>query len=80
MKQFKLPDVGEGLTEAEIVKWDVAPGVKNLYPNFSHGTAGVAYFLATLLRATGELPLMGAALSGARYLQAVANTAIAIEL
>ncbi|MFB4318186.1 dihydrolipoamide acetyltransferase family protein [Actinomadura sp. 21ATH] len=26
MKQFKLPDVGEGLTEAEIVKWHVAPG------------------------------------------------------
>ncbi|WP_329518774.1 dihydrolipoamide acetyltransferase family protein [Spirillospora sp. NBC_01491] len=25
-KQFKLPDVGEGLTEAEIVKWHVAPG------------------------------------------------------
>jgi 2-oxoisovalerate dehydrogenase E2 component (dihydrolipoyl transacylase) len=26
MKQFKLPDVGEGLTEAEIVKWHVAAG------------------------------------------------------
>ncbi|MFF5262159.1 dihydrolipoamide acetyltransferase family protein [Actinomadura viridis] len=26
LKQFKLPDVGEGLTEAEIVKWHVAPG------------------------------------------------------
>ena len=26
MKQFKLPDVGEGLTEAEIVKWQVKPG------------------------------------------------------
>ncbi|MFC5180605.1 dihydrolipoamide acetyltransferase family protein [Actinomadura harenae] len=25
-KQFKLPDVGEGLTEAEIVKWHVKPG------------------------------------------------------
>ncbi|MEV5570750.1 dihydrolipoamide acetyltransferase family protein [Spirillospora sp. NPDC052269] len=25
-KQFKLPDVGEGLTEAEIVKWHVQPG------------------------------------------------------
>ncbi|WP_033424174.1 dihydrolipoamide acetyltransferase family protein [Actinomadura flavalba] len=25
-KQFKLPDVGEGLTEAEIVKWHVAVG------------------------------------------------------
>ncbi|MEW2353199.1 dihydrolipoamide acetyltransferase family protein [Spirillospora sp. NPDC029432] len=26
MKRFNLPDVGEGLTEAEIVKWHVAPG------------------------------------------------------
>src|SRR5690348_1252148 len=26
LKQFRLPDVGEGLTEAEIVKWLVQPG------------------------------------------------------
>ena len=26
VKQFKLPDVGEGLTEAEIVSWKVKPG------------------------------------------------------
>src|ERR1700759_1917441 len=26
LKHFLLPDVGEGLTEAEIIKWDVAPG------------------------------------------------------
>src|ERR1700722_18766751 len=26
LKQFLLPDIGEGLTEAEIIKWDVAPG------------------------------------------------------
>jgi 2-oxoisovalerate dehydrogenase E2 component (dihydrolipoyl transacylase) len=26
LKQFKLPDVGEGLTEAEIVTWKVKPG------------------------------------------------------
>jgi pyruvate dehydrogenase E2 component (dihydrolipoamide acetyltransferase) len=26
VKQFKLPDVGEGLTEAEIVSWKVRPG------------------------------------------------------
>src|SRR5215813_3694489 len=25
-KQFPLPDVGEGLTEAEILTWHVAPG------------------------------------------------------
>ncbi|MGA4684603.1 biotin/lipoyl-containing protein, partial [Micromonospora sp. AB353] len=26
VQQFRLPDVGEGLTEAEIVTWRVAPG------------------------------------------------------
>ena len=25
-REFRLPDVGEGLTEAEIVTWHVAPG------------------------------------------------------
>ena len=28
LKQFKLPDVGEGLTEADILKWHVRPGDK----------------------------------------------------
>ena len=26
LKNFKLPDVGEGLTEADIVRWHVKPG------------------------------------------------------
>ena len=26
LKQFRLPDVGEGLTEADILSWSVAPG------------------------------------------------------
>ena len=26
LKQFKMPDVGEGLTEADILRWDVKPG------------------------------------------------------
>lgn len=56
------------------VKWAVAPGVKSLYPNFSHGTAGVSYFLATLYQTTGERAFLDAVLAGATYLQAVANT------
>src|SRR5258708_39224731 len=28
LKSFKLPDVGEGLTEADIVRWHVQPGDK----------------------------------------------------
>ena len=26
MKTFNLPDLGEGLTEAEIVEWHIKPG------------------------------------------------------
>ncbi|MBT2478819.1 biotin/lipoyl-containing protein, partial [Streptomyces sp. ISL-94] len=26
IREFKMPDVGEGLTEAEILKWYVQPG------------------------------------------------------
>ncbi len=26
VKQFKLPDLGEGLTEGEILQWMVKPG------------------------------------------------------
>jgi lantibiotic modifying enzyme len=55
-------------------KWAVGSTVKNLYPNFSHGTAGVAYFLSTLLRATGDNSFMAASLSGAKYLEDAANT------
>jgi lantibiotic modifying enzyme len=45
-----------------------------LMPNFSHGTAGVAYFLASLYAETRQKEFLDAALSGAKYLLAVANT------
>lgn len=43
------------------------------YPNFSHGTAGVAYFLATLYQHTKDRAFLDAALRGASYLNAVAT-------
>jgi lantibiotic modifying enzyme len=43
------------------------------YPNFSHGTSGVAYFLATLYEQTKEKAFLDGALAGARYLEAVAT-------
>ena len=55
-------------------KWALSPGYERLMPNFSHGTAGIAYFLATLYQQTGELAFLDAAIAGARYLQAVAKT------
>jgi lantibiotic modifying enzyme len=63
-----------GKAEAGGTKWAMDKDFPRLMPNFSHGTAGVAYFLATLYGETGEKLFLEAALSGARYLQAVAKT------
>lgn len=66
-----------GIPEAGGMKWRYAnyPGAGRLMPNFSHGTSGIAYALATLHLETGRQEPLDAALAGARYLQAVANTA-----
>jgi lantibiotic modifying enzyme len=43
-------------------------------PNFSHGAAGVSYFLATLFRETRDIRFKAAALLGAESLLAIADT------
>ena len=43
-------------------------------PNFSHGAAGVSYFLATLFRETRDARFKVAALAGAEHLIAIADT------
>lgn len=59
--------VGEGL------KWPISESNPRLYPNFSHGTGGVSYFLARLAEVTGEQEFLDASIKGARYLQSVAR-------
>jgi lantibiotic modifying enzyme len=54
-------------------KWDMWPGYPREMPNFSHGTAGIAYFLATLADRTGESVFRDAAVAGARYLKSIAT-------
>ncbi|HEV8383394.1 MAG TPA: lanthionine synthetase LanC family protein [Candidatus Acidoferrales bacterium] len=56
------------------LKWAMDPKFPRLMPNFSHGTAGVAYFLATLYQETHQKKFLDAALAGARYLQSIAVT------
>ena len=51
--------------------WFPGAGVTRNYPNFSHGTAGVAYFLATLYATTNDRAFLDGALAGAKYLGAV---------
>jgi len=54
-------------------KWPMSEAYPRLMPNFSHGTAGVAYFLARLAQVTGDQEFLDSAIGGARYLQAVAR-------
>jgi lantibiotic modifying enzyme len=60
--------------ESKGVKWAMNPGYPRLMPNFSHGTAGIAYFLAVVYGETKEKPFLDAALRGAEYLLSVAKT------
>jgi lantibiotic modifying enzyme len=55
-------------------KWPMAQAQPRMYPNFSHGTAGVAYFLATLSQASREPMFLETARAGAKYLLSVAKT------
>jgi rhamnogalacturonyl hydrolase YesR len=63
-----------GLSEQGGMKWRMSPTFSRLMPNFSHGTAGISYFLATLYQETKRREFLEAALAGAKYLQAVAKT------
>ena len=56
------------------LKWAMDPKFARLMPNFSHGTAGVAYFLARVYEVTREKKFLDAAVGAARYLQAIAKT------
>lgn len=55
------------------VKWGISSRVPRRYPNFSHGTAGVSYTLATLHQETRERRFLDGALAGERYLAAIAT-------
>ena len=58
------------------LKWWIHPDwtSSQFMPNFSHGTAGIAYFLARLYEETGEKTYLNAAIQGAGYLQSIAFT------
>lgn len=62
-----------GIPEAGGKKWRMDATAETLMPNFSHGTAGVAYFLSELYRATQRQEFLDGALAGAHYLVAVAE-------
>ena len=53
--------------------WFPAASFRRNYPNFSHGTAGVGYFLATLYQDSGDQRFLEGALKAAHYLDAIAT-------
>jgi len=53
--------------------WFPGGAIKANYPNFSHGTSGVAYFLATLYQRSQDRAFLDGALAGVKYLDAVAT-------
>lgn len=63
-----------GIPAEEGTKWAMNPQNPRLMPNFSHGTAGIAYFLASLYQKTNEQKHLDGALAGAQYLKSVAKT------
>jgi len=63
-----------GKAESGGMKWAMAPDFPRLMPNFSHGTAGICYFLASLYDETERQEFLAAALAGANYLKSIANT------
>jgi lantibiotic modifying enzyme len=63
--------LGAGVADRGGLKWSRFQNGESWMPNFSHGTAGVSYFLATLHLATKQPRFLDGALAGARYLGSV---------
>jgi lantibiotic modifying enzyme len=64
---------GLGIPEKNGLKWPMSPDYPRLMPNFSHGTAGVCYFLCSLYEKTDQKKFLETALKGAHYLLEVTN-------
>jgi lantibiotic modifying enzyme len=55
--------------------WTSSAAVSTQYPNFSHGTAGIGYFLAELYEAIGDECCRVSALAACRYLRSIVSKA-----
>jgi lantibiotic modifying enzyme len=70
--------IGDTLLNKRIdgVRWamDAEDVIKKRFmPNFSHGTAGISYFLAKLYQACGDKKYLSAALASGNYLLSLSN-------
>ncbi|MBO3699421.1 lanthionine synthetase LanC family protein [Roseivirga sp. E12] len=60
--------------EGDGLFWKRGQNGRFILPNFSHGNAGIAYFLTRLYEKTGDEKFLNAALSAVDYLDNIANT------
>ncbi|MCU0636532.1 MAG: hypothetical protein MUE41_16810, partial [Gemmatimonadaceae bacterium] len=65
--------VTRGTAMGDGLRWSMTDAFPRRMPNFSHGTAGVAYALATIGAVTEDRALVDAARAGARHLDAIAT-------
>jgi lantibiotic modifying enzyme len=63
--------LAEATREKTGLRWRLSRDFARVYPNFSHGTSGIAYFLAVLHERTNDERYRRAALDGAAWLKAV---------
>lgn len=58
--------ISEAIQEGNGYKWKVSKEGKRIYPNFSHGTSGVSYYLAKLYEITKEKKFLDYAEGGGK--------------
>ncbi len=62
--------INEAIVDKHGFKWQGIKGWEKLYPNFSHGTSGIAFFLASLFKETGMQGFYESSYEGAGWLMA----------
>ena len=62
--------INEAVDDSPGKKWKAFHNSTRIYPNFSHGTSGISYFLALLYEKTNNGKYLKFALEGAEWLEA----------
>ncbi|MCE7993856.1 MAG: alpha/beta fold hydrolase [Roseivirga sp.] len=65
--------ITRAIKEGDRWSWKRGQNSKYVLPNFSHGPAGIGYFMASLYEATAEDRFLEAALNAVNYLNSIAN-------
>jgi len=66
--------LGRAMSANDGLSWKRGQNSKYILPNFSHGPAGIAYFLLSLYEATEDEQFLEGAKAAIRYLDSIAKT------